>query len=140
MVRVPGSVPTNVVSSNCSSTNTSVLLSTPYTPGGPKLEFKVSVRGKPAVPFSGTSSFQTSALVWSAATVARQGKFPAEGSLKQLVLSTSEEYREISIAGGDPLPLLDNVEVMLFCRNWALAVNKFPELRVLADTRLERPG
>src|SRR6267143_202253 len=133
MERVPGSVPTNVVSSNCSSTNTSVLLSTPNTPGGPKLELRVSVSGKPAVPFSGTSIFQTSALVVSAATVPLQARFPAKGSLKQLVLSTSEAYREMGVRGGDPLTLLDKVEVMLFCRNCALAVKEFPALRVLAD-------
>src|SRR5260370_30315615 len=140
MVRVPGSVPTNVVSSNCSSTNTSVLLSTPNTPGGPKLVFRVSPSGKQAVPFSGTSSFQTNALVVSAETVAWQGKFPARGSLKQLVSSTSEANNEMCVGGGDPMPLLDKVEVMVFLRNWARAVNMFPELRVLADTRLASPG
>src|SRR5258708_22429249 len=130
MVRVPGSVPTKVVSSYCSSTNTSVLLSTPNTPGGPKLVFSVSVVGRPMVPFSGTSSFQTSALVVSAWTVARQPKFPAEGSLKQLVLSTSEAYSEMSVGGGDPLPLLRKVEVMVFCRYLAVSGNRFPVLIV----------
>src|SRR5579864_2767529 len=140
MVRVPGSDPTNVVSSNCSSTNTSVLLSIPNPSTEAKLLFSVSVVGKAAVPFSGTSSFHTRAFVMSAETVALQGKLPATGSLKQLVLSTSDAYSEIAVGGGDPLPLLDKVEVMVFWRIVALVVNKSTELRLPPNTRLASPG
>src|SRR5712671_3744135 len=109
MERVPGSVPTNVVSSNCSSTNTSVLLSIP-PPTAAKLVFRVSVVGKPAAPFTGKSSFQTSALLVSAETVRLQAKFPNKGSVKQLFLSTSEAYSEMGVGRGDPPLLLDKVE------------------------------
>src|SRR5712672_1980966 len=102
MERVPGSVPTKVVSSNCSSTNTSVLLSTPKTPGGPKLEFRVWASGKDALFALGMSIFHTSALLVAVLTVARQGKLPTTRSLKQLVMSTSDAYSEMGVEVGRP--------------------------------------